>query len=227
VAKTKSITLYSFDELDETIQEQIISEYIQNLPGWWSDDIEERIKHEAEAIGIKNFEFGWSGFWSQGDGLSFTGDLDFKTWLYILQNRFPNWADDKDNSRTNNGYKILGLSLTDVISAHERDYVNFGECRIYRHNTMYCHENTIEVLAPLCDVLLNSKHFWEDYRLKFCGNAKVILNEWKDTLCLRWYNELQDEYESFTQRENIIEEIVSKTLLFTKTGHIITESELV
>ena len=98
--------------------------------------------------------------------MSFTGDLDFKTWLYILQNRFPNWADDKDNSRTNNGYKILGLSLTDV-------------------------------------------------------------NEWKDTLCLRWYNELQDEYESFTQRENIIEEIVSKTLLFTKTGHIITESELV
>ena len=83
--KTKSIQLYSFDELDESVQDNIISAYTQDLPGWWSDEIEERIKNEARAIGIKDFDFVWSGFWSQGDGLSFTGLIDFKTWLYILQ----------------------------------------------------------------------------------------------------------------------------------------------
>ena len=50
--QTKTVTLYSFDELEEPIQDNIISNYLQDLPGWWSDDVEERIRNEAEAIGI-------------------------------------------------------------------------------------------------------------------------------------------------------------------------------
>ena len=80
----KTIKLYEFKELSESVQEGIISEYLQDLPAWWSDDVEERIQNEAAAIGIKDFDFSWSGFWSQGDGLSFTGYLDFKNWLFIL-----------------------------------------------------------------------------------------------------------------------------------------------
>ena len=102
---SKTIRLYEFEELGESIQDSIISSYIQDLPGWWSDDTEERIQNEAKAIGIKNFDFTWSGFWSQGDGLSFTGSLDFKTWLYILQQHFPNWATDDVNE--SNGTKNL------------------------------------------------------------------------------------------------------------------------
>lgn len=102
---SKTIRLYEFEELGESIQDSIISSYIQDLPGWWSDDTEERIRNEAKAIGIEDFDFIWSGFWSQGDGLSFTGSLEFKVWLYILQQHFPNWvADDVNES---NGYKSL------------------------------------------------------------------------------------------------------------------------
>ena len=38
----KTVTLYSFEELDTQAQDSIISAYVQDLPGWWSDDVEGR-----------------------------------------------------------------------------------------------------------------------------------------------------------------------------------------
>ena len=58
----KTIKLYEFKELSEDVQDGIISNYLQDLPGWWSDDVEERIRNEAESLGIKDFDFCWSGF---------------------------------------------------------------------------------------------------------------------------------------------------------------------
>ena len=222
---SKTIRLYEFEELGESIQDSIISSYIQDLPGWWSDDTEERIRNEAKAIGIEDFDFIWSGFWSQGDGLSFTGELDFKTWLHILQQRFPDWADDK--SKTGPGYKSLGLDIYDVVREHENNIVEFGDVEIHRHNNMYCHENTVEVLAPICEVHTSQKHYWEEYRLKFGGNVKKALTEWKNELCYKWYSELQEAYEFCTQRENVVEALSSRELLYTSSGTIIENGELV
>ena len=42
----KTVTLYSFEELASQTQDSIISAYIQDLPGWWSDDVEERIRQK-------------------------------------------------------------------------------------------------------------------------------------------------------------------------------------
>ena len=220
--KSKTIKLYEFDELDESVQDNIISAYVQDLPGWWSDEIEERIKNEARAIGIQDFDFTWSGFWSQGDGLSFTGLIDFKTWLYILQQRYPDWADKSSDSQ---GYKTLGTSLYDVVDVHEKDLISWGPCKIHRHNHMYCHENTVNAILS-SNIKTELKEYW-DFEAKFLGKVQKCLNEWKNELCQRWYAELQEAYESYTERDNIVEDINGRELLYTSSGTIIDNGELV
>ena len=225
---SKTIRLYEFEELGKSIQDSVISSYIQDLPGWWSDDTEERIQNEAKAIGIKNFDFTWSGFWSQGDGLSFTGSLDFKTWLYILQQHFPNWATDDVNE--SNGYKKLGESLSNIVMMKENNRIEWGDCLIERTMNLYCHENTVRVSEP------DSALGWDERRGypsdnermdQFGDKAQKYLEAWKNELCQRWYSELLAAYESFTDRENIVEDLSSKELLFTSSGMIIDEAELV
>ena len=222
--QTKSISLYEFKELDETIQDNIISAYVQDLPGWWSDDIEERIKNEAKALGIQDFDFVWSGFWSQGDGLSFTGTLEFKAWLDILCQRFPEWAKLPTNEKSL-GLQKLDLSLYDVLSLQKEDKVNWGDCRIHRYGHMYCHENTVNVLAPDTEIIGDDKATL-NMAISFDGRVQDCLNDWKNELCQKWYSELQEAYEAYTSRENIIEDITQRELLYTSSGTIIDNGEL-
>jgi len=225
---SKTIKLYGFEELSESIQDTIISTYIQDLPGWWSDDTEERIRNEAKAIGINDFDFTWSGFWSQGDGLSFTGSLEFKVWLYVLQQHFPSWVSDDVNE--SNGFKKLGESLSDIVMLQEKNRVEWGNCSISRSMHLYCHENAVNVSEP--DSVLG----WDERRgspsdnerMKSFGvKAQKYLEEWKNELCRRWYSELQSAYETFTDRDHIVEDLNSKELFFTSNGTIIDEDELI
>ena len=73
MSQEKNITLYYFSELDETVKKGLISEF--ELYDQWDDPVIQMIEQEAEDLGIIDFEVRYSGFWSQGDGLSFTGVL--------------------------------------------------------------------------------------------------------------------------------------------------------
>jgi len=126
----KTVTLYSFEELDTSIQDTIISSYVQDLPGWWSDDVEERIRNEAASLGINDFDFSWSGFWSQGDGLSFTGNLNFKSWLYILTERLT----------SKQFLKLCGKPPKDLVRLQEDNRITWGDCFIERTDDRYSHE---------------------------------------------------------------------------------------
>ena len=79
MATQKTITLYSFSELSKEVQAKLIKEY-SNDESFLDFDFAERhilreIENEAEVMGIQDFEFKYSGFYSQGDGASFTGTL--------------------------------------------------------------------------------------------------------------------------------------------------------
>jgi len=69
----KTITLYDFIELGEEVKKKLISEF--ELDHQWDDPVIQMIEQEAEDLGIIDFDVRYSGFWSQGDGLSFTGIL--------------------------------------------------------------------------------------------------------------------------------------------------------
>ena len=216
----KKIKLYTFKELNKNTRDDVISSYLQDLPSWWSDDVEERIRNEAEVLGIKDFDFSWSGFWSQGDGLSFTGSLSFKTWLFILAERL----DDKQFSK-------LGInSPADVVMLQEANRVDWGTCIIKRMNHMYVNENTVSVQPP------DSELGWDERRgypsdnermEKFGVNVQKALNKWKNELCNKWYSDLLETYESHIDRDNIIKNITCSGSLFTSSGVIINDIEFV
>ena len=216
----KTVTLYSFEELTTQAQENIISAYVQDLPGWWSDDVEERIRNEAQALGINNFDFAWSGFWSQGDGLSFTGQLDFKDWLFILTERLS--SDQFKN--------LCGKTPQEIVQLQESNRVIWGSCTIERVSHQYSHENTTRVCR------LDSTLGWDERRgfpsdhevmLKFDENALSELNVWKNELCNRWYAELQNTYESITERSSIVSDLSSRDTLFTSNGTVVDDVEIV
>ena len=216
----KTIKLYEFKELNEEVQDGIISTYLQDLPGWWSDDVEERIRNEAEAIGIKDFDFSWSGFWSQGDGLSFTGSLDFKNWFYILTERLA----------PEEFIKLCGKLPHELVQRQEQERIQWGTCHIVRDNHMYCHENTVSVSEP------DSSLGWDERRgypsdneimIKFSVQARKHLEEWKNEICCKWYADLQEAYEAHVERDNIVENIKGHELLFTLNGTIVNDNELV
>lgn len=71
--------VYKFTDLSEEIQNKIIEKeksYIAENPcDWWSDPIIEGFHEEMEEAGFTDIETAWSGFWSQGDGASFTAKI--------------------------------------------------------------------------------------------------------------------------------------------------------
>jgi len=125
MATQKTITLYSFSELSKEVQAKLIREY-SNDESFLDFDFAERhilreIENEAEVMGIQNFEFKYSGFYSQGDGASFTGTLTKELVVEILEqaSNAKDWAE------------VYGNKLDEVY--------------VHRNSTMYVHHNSVEV----------------------------------------------------------------------------------
>jgi len=74
--KTVSGDLYTFDELSDKAKERARDWYKTDYPasGWWECAYDNA--REAFALfGVETSDISFSGFWSQGDGASFTGDF--------------------------------------------------------------------------------------------------------------------------------------------------------
>ena len=67
----KTVNAYQFNELPEAIQEKVLNDFNVD-PLYDHDPILEGMTEDLEAIGLEDIDIKYSGFWSQGDGLSFT-----------------------------------------------------------------------------------------------------------------------------------------------------------
>ena len=75
--KTITLDLYSFPELSEEVQKKVLAKLsdVNTDHDWW-DPIVEGWKEKLNELGYQNADIAFSGFSSQGDGASFTADLD-------------------------------------------------------------------------------------------------------------------------------------------------------
>ena len=116
--------VFKFDELDVEIQKTVLEKYRDaevSHGGWW-DPIYEGVKEDLKKMGIdKNVEIQFTGFFSQGDGASFTCD-SFDIAKFI------------ENQKVNGRFAII------------LDMVKSGDiaCKIIRLTDNYVHENTID-----------------------------------------------------------------------------------
>lgn len=74
--KTKTIELYEYEELPEDIKEKVLQEnrHINVEDSWWYEPVEDEWKERLEAEGFRGVKIAFSGFFSQGDGASFTAE---------------------------------------------------------------------------------------------------------------------------------------------------------
>ena len=117
--------VYHYNELPEHGKQRARNHYIENwVHDEWYDYIYEDAKEAGEVRGFEIDKIYFSGFWSQGDGASWLGEVylpDFITfympesigrdaWLWLMQD---GWVHDRVN--------------------------------IYQKGNHYCHENTMSV----------------------------------------------------------------------------------
>lgn len=108
--KTVSVELFTFEELPEAVQAKVLNDFrYMNVEHWdWWHNITENWTEKLEALGFMAPDIQFSGFYSQGDGASFTcKEMDI-----------DKIADVEE-------YKALkGLGITGNIHRHDRHYVH-------------------------------------------------------------------------------------------------------
>lgn len=80
---TEKFKVYKFDELSKEMKEKVLEKYRDinvDYDGWWDFVYEDHQQTLAES-GFNNPKMSFSGFWSQGDGASFSADVDVAKWL--------------------------------------------------------------------------------------------------------------------------------------------------
>lgn len=131
--KTVSVDLYTFDELTDKAKERARDWYKTDYPdsGWW-ECAYDNAREAFAFFGVETSDMSFSGFWSQGDGASFTGD--FRTSLISpaadLAAEFP----------TDETLRVLHARLT-AINHPEDTRVTITRSGNYVHShTMYMND---------------------------------------------------------------------------------------
>ena len=156
---------------------------------WW-EYLWEQEKEELEAMGFEAKDFRYSGFWSQGDGASFTGHVvDFEKF-------WPAFDPNPDN------YKML----------RKNEHV---EARFCRHRSMYSHENTVyaSVEADAWELAHGEEDpfkeaLYEVWNEQLCRDLDQFENDFQSFMRDRMralYKKLEEEYDYLTSDEQVAE----------------------
>lgn len=116
-------TIMKFEELNDKQKEKAI-EINRNInvdDNYWHECIKEEYHEKLKAVGFSDVDSAYSGFWSQGDGASFTADsVDIEKFLRATKR----WT----------YYRPL----------HEMIRINEIWAKVIRTDHRYCHENTTQ-----------------------------------------------------------------------------------
>jgi hypothetical protein len=213
MAKTIQKTVYSFRELLELAEKKQVNQSSvervrEKLSGWLTDDNWWAYNYECwesalNQIGFDNAKLRFSGFWSQGDGASFTADVDAEKLLQFMTAKIVPENCIKPTNRTGTEedfipwvvYKLdgdYGFENRWKPLENELDHVRM---EVVRDSSHYCHEKT-------CRVSL-------DYTGDSGGG---LVDEWhcqveklRLDLCRAIYKSLEEEYEGLVSDESLID----------------------
>ena len=223
--EVRQYSVFTFEELPENIQEIAIDNLrdINVDYDWWEYTID-YYKDLLASAGFENADIAFSGFWSQGDGASFTADCDAQK---ILNSMFfenegqISWLIKKGlHEKAMEEIKRWNLWFT---MAENHGSIHFS---INRNSSRYSHENTIspdveidgdyqdsgEWKSGVWNSVFMSKVNWEALQSMFEEYAR----EW----CRKIYKGLEAEYEYLTSEETVKETILANEYFFTENGEI-------
>jgi len=142
---------YRFAELSDAAKETALQQYAQDLHGDWHESVCDDFKAIAGILGFDRIDISYSGFWSQGDGASFTGQ----------------WSYRKGMARDLRAYAPKDATLH-AIARDLQEYARKSFYRatdtVYRISSRYSHENTVraesdeltDIVRRLCQWLYSA-----------------------------------------------------------------------
>ena len=185
-----------FDELTKEQQEKAtLKHYDFNVDfGDWYEFIYENFIDEVAERGyfIKPDNIQFTGFWSQGDGASFTGYVHIEDWIR---------------------YHKAGNEFRKVLNSLRRGY-GPEDAYLIRASGRYSHESSVYTSINMYDVEN------EDVEDQLDKIAEIIEEERKD-LSIELYKRLRQEYEYLTSHEAIAESLRINDYDFDEYGDIV------
>lgn len=199
---------YTISELSPEAKKTAI-EGIRNDRGFTERDVDldwviENETEDLEGLGLENVEIAFTGFWSQGDGASFTARV----------NDIPAFI------------KTIGVTdeiLPKVLAAFEEVY----EMRIVRTDSRYFHENTVRFEIEEMDdteLILMSPFGIGDITVDLSETLEEIglekkASEWVKSKCKEIYRKLEKAYDEEFSEEAAEEWADDMGLEFDEEGN--------
>lgn len=195
--KIETTDVYTFDELEQSAQQKALERLCDiNIDDKWFDCALDEFAAILNTIGVdcsvKDIIF--SGFSSQGDGLSFTGNYRYqKGALAAIKKEYPTWT-------------ALHTLVAELQEVQRRAFYRV-EGRLLRTSSYYCHEKTVTF-----DVPWETEAIYPDAEERFTKIFRALMQE--------FYFRLQAEYDYLVSKEAIIEAIESNGYEFTIDGRL-------
>ncbi len=206
---------YTFDELSPEAKKNAIEknrDYDIESYDWW-EPIIEGFTEDLEEIGMTDLDCQFSGFYSQGDGASFTGKVS-------------------DNQKF---LKAVGVTpelvgLGSKISSKFENVLNEISDNLYitiqRESNRHYHSKTVSALVEVdgedeIELDLGLGMIIEIDLNDVCEKIEPVITDWAQEKSDELYSKLENHYEELMSDENIESNLKSGGHEFDKDGNMI------
>lgn len=174
--KLVQVQIFKYDELSEDVKNKLRNEY--EIEDGWYEAKKEELLEKLTNKGFYNVDLEFSGFWSQGDGASFTGNINLEEYLNNMINN------DRHSDTTYESIltALINQDITLTENIIKRD-------KFHR----YVHENTTSLYLDY----IPCEGFEDNIADLFNSLYDYILKDIRE-LNIKCYKALEKEYESQT-----------------------------
>ena len=193
----QTVKTYSFNELsDEAKQVAFYNNSGINVAHWeWYDCTKDDFHTILELVGFYNIDSNFSGFYSQGDGASFSADYRYKKGcLKAVKQHAPN--------------DVELHSIVKGIISHQKNNGYLLSCEVSQRGN-YCHSNT------MCFSWCKNDDSWFDWKNNFIEDE---LEQLFRGLADWYYSRLEIEYEHLTSFDVVAEMLDANEIGFLENG---------
>ena len=204
---SKEFTVYSVEDLRNMpeLKEKVLEKYrdYNTDCGFWSDFIIEDWKEKLENYGFIQSEISWSGFWSQGDGASFTC---YRVDIPVFLEKFSDEIDLTEKQK-----KLL-LNLM-------KDYEVFSFA-VKRRNYHYYHSKSVYLSSEDCLHNFTGYERLYDFLETAMQRIENTIDEKVIDFSCQIYRELEKEYDYQSSEDCLLETFDANELEFLEDGSI-------
>jgi hypothetical protein len=206
---------YTFDELSPEAKKHAMDsnrDYNTESYDWW-EPIIEGFTEEMEAIGMADIDCQFSGFYSQGDGASFTGKVKDNE-LFLKEIGITPASvglGDKTPRKFDTALASIAENIYITIQRNDRNH--------YHHNTISANvevdgDEEIELdlgLGMIIEIDVND----------VCERIDPIITDWAREKSKGLYNSLETYHDELTSDETIAEDLRSGGHTFDEDGNML------